>query len=209
MGVISIIDYGLNNLVSICRAVALFSDYKVISTRQAIESAEKVILPGVGAFGDGMAALESQGLTAAIREYATDGRPLLGICLGMQMLFESSDEFGFHKGLGLLKGRVEKIHGNSALELDLKVPHIAWSKLHIRDSSDKSILDGILGDASCYFVHSYSAVATNEDSLEATCQFGNQNLAASVRKGNIFGTQFHPEKSGQCGLTILKNYICM
>ena len=206
MGVVSIIDYGLNNIVSIARAVALFSDYKIVSTADEIEQSEKLILPGVGSFCDGMASLTNKNLVGAIREYASKGKPILGICLGMQMLFDNSDEFGFTEGLGVLSGCVRKIKPGTTNNKTLKVPHVSWSQLQIY-KGESSILNGFPVNGSCYFVHSFCASLDNKSNLVAACRFGDQELVALVNSGRVYGAQFHPEKSGRCGLIILKNFI--
>ena len=197
---IAIIDYGAGNLRSVRNAlVHLGADVLTLVTPEGLDRADKIVLPGVGAFGAGMAALRAAGFEEPLKEAVAAGVPLIGICLGMQYLFESSDEMGLHRGLGLLPGRVTRFPAAGP-----KVPHIGWNQLHIR--SDHPLLAGIADGAYAYFVHSYYVDAGNPDDVLATTDYGIE-YASVVARGNLFGIQPHPEKSQAVGLRILKNFV--
>jgi len=200
---IAVIDYGVGNLFSVEKAVAaLGADVKVTSDKEMIEQADKVILPGVGAFGDCMKNLEATGLIPTIKSLVADGRPMLGICVGLQILFDGSEESPGAKGLGLIHGMVKKINAPS-----LKIPHMGWNSLTIRESREpRDLFHGLQEHPYVYFVHSYHAVPDDPAVITATTEYGEQ-LTASVAVGNLQATQFHPEKSGDVGLSILKNFI--
>ena len=202
---IAILDYGVGNLFSLrCSLEKIGAAVKVTSDLAEIREADKLILPGVGAFGDAAKKLRDSGLDVLIKEQAALGKPLLGICLGMQLLFEKSYEYGEHEGLGLLKGTVVGMEGQ--LPAQLLIPHIGWNSLKITDSTCP--LFRTISDGDCvYFVHSYFAVDC-EESLAATTEYGLE-LTAAVAKQNIFGCQFHPEKSGEVGLKILRAFCEM
>ena len=196
---IAIIDYGVGNLFSLTSSLsAVGADVVVTSDKNVIESADKIILPGVGAFGDASKKLTESGLDKVVIKQANKGKPLLGVCLGMQMLFETSYEYGEHKGLGLLKGKVIPFD----LPKEYKIPHIGWNALHFVKNSP--ILKYIEPNDCVYFVHSYHAVGC-EDSLIATAKYCAE-VTALVGSGNVYGCQFHPEKSGEVGLKILKAF---
>ena len=198
---ITIIDYGVGNLFSLQSSFAAVGEKaEVVSDPASLSAAEKLILPGVGAFGDAMEKLSSSGMAEALLEEAKKGKPVLGICLGMQLLFEKSLEFGEHPGLGLLKGEVRPIR--EVIDPALKIPHIGWNGLHFV-KNDPLFRDVREGDA-VYFVHSFHAVGC-EDSLLATTEYS-APLTAAAAKDNIYGCQFHPEKSGRIGLSILKRF---
>ena len=200
---IAVIDYGVGNLFSVEKAVAaLGADVKVTSDKETIEAAEKIILPGVGAFGDCMKNLEATGLIPTIKSLVADGRPMLGICVGLQILFDGSEESQGAKGLGLIHGMVKKINAPG-----LKIPHMGWNSLTIRESREpRDLFHGLQEHPYVYFVHSYHAVPDDPAVITATTEYGEQ-LTASVAVGNLQATQFHPEKSGDVGLSILKNFI--
>ena len=200
---IAVIDYGVGNLFSVEKAVAaLGADVKVTSDKETIEAAEKIILPGVGAFGDCMKNLEATGLIPTIKSLVADGRPMLGICVGLQILFDGSEESPGAKGLGLIHGMVKKINAPG-----LKIPHMGWNSLTIRESREpRDLFHGLQEHPYVYFVHSYHAVPDAPAVITATTEYGEQ-LTASVAVGNLQATQFHPEKSGDVGLSILKNFI--
>ena len=202
---IAIIDYGVGNLYSLRSSFAhIGEDAVVTSDPAALKKADKLLLPGVGAFSDAIAKLRASGLDKIILEQVRGGKPILGICLGMQMLFEKSFEYGEYDGLGLLRGNVVSMRGR--IPNDLMIPHIGWNGLKIK-SSDCPLFSG-LSDGDCvYFVHSYYAEGC-DDSLAATTEYGIP-ITAAVAKGNVFGCQFHPEKSGDVGLTILRNFSKM
>ena len=195
---ITIIDYGMGNLYSVSNAVAAVGGEPVVTQdRDVIAAAEKIILPGVGAFGDCMANLQKSGLIPVIMDALHGGKPFLGICLGMQVLFEGSDEAPGVAGLGFFKGQVKY------LSTSCKIPHMGWNSLHIQNSG--RLFKGIPENTYVYFVHSYYLQAEEEEIVKATTQYSTC-IHASVEKGNVFACQFHPEKSSTVGLQILKNF---
>ncbi len=199
---IGIIDYGVGNLFSLRSSFEAIGEEVVISGEEGVlRTADKLILPGVGAFEDAAKKLRQNGLDRFVREQAALGKPLLGICLGMQMLFERSYEYGVHEGLGLLKGEVVPMEGK--IPAELKIPHIGWNKLEFVNRQSL-LLSGIREGDFVYFVHSYYASGC-EDSLAAVTDYG-MPITAMVEKGNIYGCQFHPEKSGNVGLAILRAF---
>ena len=202
---IAIIDYGVGNLFSLCSSLhSIGADAVVTPDPDTIRAADRIILPGVGAFADAAEKLRSTGLDQVLLEEAAKGKPVMGICLGMQMLFEESHEYGIHKGLGLIPGRVIPMAGY--IPAELKVPHIGWNPLIIK--GDKHPLLRYVEEGDCvYFVHSYFATDCNETVI-ATAEYGRE-LTAAVARGNIMGCQFHPEKSGKVGLSILKAFCEM
>ena len=198
---IGLIDYGGGNLFSLRSSFQKIGvEPTVTSDPAAIAAADKLILPGVGAFADAAAKLRQSGLDTLIRQQAAQGKPILGICLGMQLLFEKSYEYGEHEGLGLLKGSVVPMEG--VIPENLKIPHIGWNALHFQ--KDSRLLRYINENDCVYFVHSYFATQC-EDSVIATAEYGKE-LTAAVEKGNVMGCQFHPEKSGEVGLKILRAF---
>ena len=198
---IAIIDYGVGNLFSLCSSLKFIgADAKIVSDADEIRAADKLILPGVGAFADAAKKLRDSGLDKVIIEEAAKGKPLMGICLGMQLLFEKSLEYGEHEGLGLIKGSVVPMEGY--IPKSLKIPHIGWNKLIYKKKHE---LFKYLSDSDCvYFVHSYFASGCDDDII-ATAEYGKE-LCAAVAKDNVMGCQFHPEKSGQAGLNILRAF---
>ena len=197
----AIVDYGVGNLFSLKSSlIAIGADAVVTADPQLLRSADKIILPGVGAFADAAAKLRESGLDVLIKEQAQQGKPLLGICLGMQLLFEKSYEYGEHAGLGLLRGSIVPMQG--VIPSTLKIPHIGWNALHITRQSP--LLRHVSEGDCVYFVHSYFADGC-ADSVIATAEYG-APLTAAVQKGNIMGCQFHPEKSGSVGLSILRAF---
>jgi glutamine amidotransferase len=195
---VGIIDYGVGNLFSLRSSFAAIGVEAVISGDPAVlAKADRLVLPGVGAFGDAARKLRQNGLDEFVRQQAAAGKPLLGICLGMQLLFEKSYEYGIHTGLGLLQGQVVPMAGR--IPGTLKVPHMGWNALKLEKES-RLLEDG----AYVYFVHSYYAIHC-QSSLAATAEYGIP-ITAAVEQGNIFGCQFHPEKSGEAGLAILKRF---
>ena len=198
---IAIIDYGVGNLFSLQSSFRkIGADILVTSDPDQLRKADKLILPGVGAFADAARKLRESGLDRVVKEEAARGKPIMGICLGMQMLFEKSYEYGEHEGLGLLKGSVVPMAG--VIPAELKIPHIGWNALHIR--RENTLLRYVNQDDCVYFVHSFYATGC-EDSLIASAEYGAE-LTAAVEKGNIMGCQFHPEKSGEVGLAILRAF---
>ncbi len=198
---VAVIDYGVGNLFSLrCSLEKLGADVVVTGDRAVIESADRVILPGVGAFRDARRKLRDTGLDKVVCALAAQGKPMLGICLGMQLLFEKSYEFGEYDGLGLLRGSVRPLQG--VVPADYKIPQIGWNALRFRRES--SLFRHIKDGDYVYFVHSYYA-ADCADSLIADCDYG-VPVTAAVQKENVFGCQFHPEKSGDVGLAILRAF---
>ena len=198
---IAVINYGVGNLFSLCSSLERIGAEAVVTADpEVIAKADKLILPGVGAFADAAQKLRDSGLDTLIREQVEKGKEIMGICLGMQMLFEKSYEFGEHQGLGLLKGSVIPMEGS--IPKELKIPHIGWNALHFVKPSK---LMRYIKEGDCvYFVHSFYA-ADCEDSVIATAEYGKE-LTAAVQQGNVMGCQFHPEKSGQVGLQILRAF---
>lgn len=198
---IAIIDYDAGNLKSVEKALAFLGEDVIITRdKKQLLEAEKVILPGVGAFEDAMEKLKKYDLIDTIKEIVEKGTPFLGICLGLQLMFERSDESEHDvPGLGILKGEILKIPPKE----DLKIPHMGWNSLKIKKGA--KLFEGIVDDAYVYFVHSYYLKATDEEDVAATTQYCT-NIHASVERGNVFACQFHPEKSGEVGLQILKNF---
>lgn len=198
---VAIIDYDAGNIKSVEKAVNALG-YEAVVTRDhdIILHAEHVILPGVGAFGDAMEKLHSYGLVDVIKRVAADQTPFLGICLGLQLMFESSEEAPGVEGLGVLKGRILRIPDRE----DLKIPHIGWNSL--KYPNEGRLFAGIAEDSYVYFVHSYYLQAEEEEIVKATTEYG-ALIHASVEKGNVFACQFHPEKSSEVGMKILENFL--
>lgn len=194
---IAIIDYGMGNLHSVSKAVErLGHEYRVTADEQQIMLADKAILPGVGAFGDAMQYLDESGLRQTVLAYAKTKKPLLGICLGMQLLFTRSEEYGMHQGLNLLQGEVVRFQG------DYKVPHMGWNRLKF--ARESPLFDQV--DAGhVYFVHSYHVILKHAGDLLASTDYHGQ-VTAIVARDNIYGMQFHPEKSGVIGMKLLSNF---
>ncbi|MGL6015570.1 MAG: imidazole glycerol phosphate synthase subunit HisH [Selenomonadaceae bacterium] len=200
---IAIIDYGVGNLFSVEKAFAkLGAEVLVTDDAAVIERADKIVLPGVGAFGDCMENLTRSGLIPAIRQAIAAGKPLLGICVGLQILFEGSDESPGAAGLGVFSGQVKKI-----VAPGLKIPHMGWNSLRTEASTGViDLFDGLGQGAYVYFVHSYHAAPTDPDIITARSEYG-ESITAAVAKDNVQAVQFHPEKSGDVGLRLLKNFI--
>ncbi len=195
---IAIIDYGMGNLRSVEKALEKAgAEVSVTRDSDELRRADRIVLPGVGAFGDAMDNLRKRGLIDVIREEVAAGKLFLGICLGLDLLFEESDEHGLHQGLGLLPGRVELI------PTDLKIPQIGWNQVSIRKKS--RLLEGIPDGSSFYFVHSYAVVPEEESDILCTTEYG-CTFVSAVERGNITAFQFHPEKSSSLGLKILSNF---
>lgn len=198
---IAIIDYDAGNIKSVEKAVQALGEVPVVTRkREEILRADKVILPGVGAFGDAMKKIRSYGLEDVIHEIVDNKTPFLGICLGLQLLFERSEESVGERGLGILKGEIVRIPDGEGL----KVPHIGWNSLKF--PNEGRLFKGVKKDSYVYFVHSYYLRAEEKEIVKATTEYGTL-IHASVEKDQIFACQFHPEKSSEVGLTILKNFI--
>ncbi|MCD8366210.1 MAG: imidazole glycerol phosphate synthase subunit HisH [Clostridiales bacterium] len=200
---IAIIDYDAGNLRSVQKALAFLGEESVITRDpEKISGADRVILPGVGAFGDAMNTLKNLGLVPVIREVAQRQIPFLGICLGLQLLFESSEESPGAEGLGILKGRILRIPDQEGL----KIPHIGWNSLHLEHEG--RLFAGLPKNSYVYFVHSYYLQAEDEQIVKASTEYS-AHIHASVEQGNVFACQFHPEKSGAVGLQILRNFCSL
>ena len=211
MADVVIIDYGMGNILSVRRGLEhCGATVAVTDNPQEIRAAEKLVLPGVGSFADGMAELRDRGLVEAVAESAGAGTPLLGICLGMQMLLEESEEFGSSEGLGLLAGRVTSVPSTTPSGKSAKIPHIGWSPLQAPSGVcrwDGTILENVDPGDFVYFVHSYMADPADPDQRLADSDYGGIAITAVVESGNVFGCQFHPEKSGEVGLEILRAFL--
>jgi imidazole glycerol-phosphate synthase subunit HisH len=195
---ISIIDYGMGNLRSVQKALESIGEEAIItSDKEEIEKSEGIILPGVGAFPDAMKNLRSKGLDEALKYAVSQKKPVLGICLGMQLLFSQGEEVKLYNGLGFIEGKIKRLYG------DVKIPHMGWNNLKIEKKCE--ILEGIDEDSYVYFVHSFYAEMTNKEELNATTFYG-MDVPAIVSANNLFGVQFHPEKSGDVGIQMLKNF---
>lgn len=214
MAQVVIVDYGLGNIKSVQRGLEHANSQSVLSADpDAIVSADRLVLPGVGAFKNGMDGLKQAGVIDAIVAFVNSGKPLLGICLGMQMLLDSSEEHGNHQGLGLIPGSVVPIPKAIDCEggmRERKIPHIGWSALrHTTENNDwnNSILENQKEGEFFYFVHSYMAVPNSLNHLLAECDYEGLRIAAAIQKDNVTGLQFHPEKSGELGLKILELFV--
>lgn len=208
---IAVVDYGLGNLFSVKRAFEFCGANNAIITNnpEIILKSDLVVLPGVGAFAEGMLGIKQSGLDGVLREFANTGKPLLGICLGMQLLATLSQEFGENEGLGLIDGTVRAIPVLSILGEQMKVPFIGWSNLKApqKNNEGHGLLDSLDVDKSVYFVHSYQFIPRDRKNILAIYEYGGHEITAAVQKDNILGLQFHPEKSGEMGLKILKTFI--
>ena len=201
---IAIIDYGAGNIQSVYKALKFIgADCKVTSDKDEILNGDGALLPGVGSFGDAMDTMTKRGIKDTIIEYTKSGKPFLGICLGLQLLFPESEETPGVKGLDIFKGTITKIPNQNRT---LKIPHMGWNNISIKQKN--GIFKGIEGEPYVYFVHSFYLKAQDKDIVAATTQYGVE-IDAAVQKGNIIATQFHPEKSGEVGLKMLKNFVEM
>lgn len=200
---IAIIDYGAGNLQSVKKAFDFIGTESVITDNpKVINACDKILLPGVGSFGDAMNSMREKNLIETVKENALSGKPFLGICLGLQLLFEGSEESPGVSGLGIFKGKIKKIPN----DMGLKIPHIGWNSLDIRQND--TIFKEVKQNSYVYFVHSYYLKADDENDVAAVTNYG-MDFHSAVGKDNIFATQFHPEKSGEVGLQILKNFANM
>lgn len=211
---VTIVDYGLGNLFSVERAIEHCGGRPIISgSPDAIENANTLILPGVGAFSDGMKQLQDLGLDRAIINYAATGKHLLGICLGMQLLATESEEFGLHKGLDLIPGVVRRLPDSTTEGMPIRIPHVGWETITSPDTPQARIewQQGLFADipieTSVYFTHSYCIQPANHQHTIACCRFGEHEITIAVRNGNVTGVQFHPERSANWGLHIIRNFI--
>lgn len=208
-----VVDYGMGNLLSVSRALEHCGAMVIISSNPAqIASAEYLILPGVGAFADGMSELKQRGLIEPIKSFIDSGRPFLGICLGMQLMFDVSEEFGECAGLGIIAGKVISIPDTTDDGRPHKIPHIGWNRLfksHESRNWENTICAGIPEGAFVYFIHSYTAVPESDDVRLADSFYNGRRISAIVRSGNTYGCQFHPEKSGKVGLGIISRFLLL
>lgn len=208
---VTIIDYGMGNLFSVWRAFEHCGAEVVLTSEpDKITAADYLVLPGVGAFADGMAELRERGLIEPIRAYAATGKPFLGICLGMQMMMDRSEEFGSFEGLGLIEGSVELFDAIDEDGSRLKLPHIGWSGLQPAEESpawEGTIMKNITPGITTYFVHSYTARPRNPEHVLAVSRYGVNDVTAAIMRGNLYGTQFHPERSGPAGLEIIRGFL--
>lgn len=210
---VTVIDYGIGNLLSVCRAFEYCgADVTLTGEPASIAQAERLVLPGVGAFGKGMEGLLSRDLIEPIQRFCRAERPFLGICLGMQMMLDSSEEFGLHQGLGLIPGQVVAIPAFNACGQPHKVPSVGWKEL-VRPEGGPAwsgtILAGLEPNSATYFVHSFTARPANAKNCLASYEYGGLSITAVVAAGLLFGCQFHPEKSGEVGLRILRNFLAI
>lgn len=209
---VTIIDYGMGNVLSVRRALEHCGAETVLTDRpETVAGAERLVLPGVGAFGDCMNALETRGLVEPIRNFAASGRPFLGICVGMQILLDAGEEFGGHPGLGFISGRVVQIEQATVNGVPRKIPHIGWAPIRPpRTNSSawsRSPLASTRHDTPFYFVHSFTARTESSDDCAAVADYEGVEVTAVISRDNITGTQFHPEKSGPAGLALLKRFV--
>ena len=207
-----VVDYGMGNLYSVCRALEHVGAEAVLTEDpRAVLDADRVVLPGVGAFRDGMDELARRGLDSALREYGASNRAMLGICLGMQMLFETSEEFGQHRGLAIIPGHVRAIPATGADGKAHKIPHVGWSAVFPPPCAQWSgtLLEGTPEGTEFYFVHSYTAVPETQEFRLGDADYDGCTVSAAVRRRNVYGLQFHPEKSGPAGLKLLERFVSM
>lgn len=208
---VAVVDYGASNILNVCRALEhCGGEVQLVRGPEDLERAERVVLPGVGAFRACMNELDRLRLVEPLRKIAASGAPFLGICLGMQVMFDASEEFGEHAGLGLIAGRVVPVPRVAIDGQRLKVPHIGWPRLEFpahRPPGTRSVLEGVGEVGSVYFVHGYHAFPKEAEALLATAQHGGHAITAAVQVANLVGCQFHPERSGEVGLTILRRFL--
>ncbi len=206
---VAIVDYGVGNIYSVRRAIEhCGGQVDVVSTSEQVASHDRIVLPGVGAFSSGMQELTGRGLDRAIVDHAAARKPLLGICLGMQMLVDESHEFGRHKGLGLVGGSVEPVSVIGADGNPHKIPHVGWERVTATDQgSESKLLRGMGAGSYFYFVHSYSVHLSDPQHCIAQASYDGVPIVAALQAGSVFGCQFHPEKSGEVGLSLVANFL--
>jgi len=211
MSSVVVVDYGMGNLKSVQRGLEKVGANVIVSSQsEEIVTADRLLLPGVGGFKDGMAELTKQGVIDAIHAFVNSGKPLLGICLGMQMFLDSSEEHGEHVGLGLIPGHVKAMPRFENEQLQRKIPHIGWTNLIAHDGYadwSNTCLSQILATDYFYFVHSFIAKPSNNEHYLAVSNYEGLEVTAAINKDNVTGLQFHPEKSGEAGLKVLKSFI--
>jgi imidazole glycerol-phosphate synthase subunit HisH len=208
---VTVLDYGIGNLLNVCRALEhCGATVKLVHHASAHDvDADRMVLPGVGAFGDGMAEMRARGLDDLVKRFAQTERPFLGVCVGMQMLFDSSEEMGVHQGLGLMRGQVRAVPLKGADGQVHRIPHIGWRSLHARRPWTGTALADVKPDERVYFVHSYAAVPDDESVRLADVDYDGVRLCAAVGRNNLYGCQFHPERSAAVGLGILKRFLSL
>tara|TARA_B100000795_G_C22803733_1_gene443453 strand:+ start:506 stop:1144 length:639 start_codon:yes stop_codon:yes gene_type:complete len=211
---IIIVDYGIGNVFSVERSLEHCGakNVKLSSDPDEIYNADRIILPGVGAFQDGIKGLKDRGLIEPLQNAVTQGKPLLGICLGMQMLVSSSKEFGHHSGLDFIPGKVVPIIESQKSKVStLKIPYIGWAKLDIelKQEATKSVFNGIKKNSYVYLVHSFHVQTDNQNDMNGTYNYDAIKVTAAIQKDNVIGLQFHPEKSGEVGLNVIKNFLLL
>jgi glutamine amidotransferase len=210
---VTVVEYGMGNLLSVCRGLEhCGATATVTSDHSTILSSPRVVLPGVGAFAGGMAELRNRGLDKVLQEVSAQGSLLLGICLGMQMLLDESDEFGTTKGLGIIPGRVVPIPSTANDGHYQKIPHIGWNNLVLSEGLENwegGLMQEVSPGEAVYFVHSFMAVPNNPDHRIANCLYGEIPVTATIGRDNIYGCQFHPEKSGEVGLKVLRRFLSL
>ncbi len=208
---VTVLDYGIGNLLNVCRALEAMGATVTLASRAhpGLEDASRMVLPGVGAFGDGMAEMKQRGLDDVVKRFAQTQRPFLGICVGMQMLFEVGEEMGEHEGLGLLGGRVVAVPAAGLDGQPHRIPHIGWRGLRAARPWDGSILQDLQPGMRVYFVHSYAARPTDRVTTLAETDYDGVPICAAVQKDNLLGCQFHPERSAAGGLRMLRRFLAL
>jgi len=207
---VTLVDYGIGNLFSVRRAFETQgATVKVTQNPEEVYNAEALVFPGVGAFKQGIDALNARGLFGAVREYCTRGRPFFGLCVGMQIMFTEGHEFETSQGLGLIKGTVDRIPSKDTDNRDLKVPHIGWNQLKANRSWQGTCLNDTPENSFVYFVHSFAAYPDNPDDVLAYTEYGGNKITAVVARDHLMGCQFHPERSGAVGLRLISTFLEM
>jgi glutamine amidotransferase len=208
---VTVIDYGIGNLLNVLRALEhCGASIRVVDRASPdVGRADRLVLPGVGAFGDGMAELRARGLDDVVRRHAQGGRPFLGICVGLQMMFDTGEEMGEHQGLGLLPGRVKAVPLTDTAGTPHRIPHIGWRPLLPAAQWDGTILAGVEPGERAYFVHSFVAVPDDPAARLAEVDYGGHRLCAAVHRDNLSGCQFHPERSAHAGLAMLQRFLAL
>lgn len=205
-GRLVLLDYGIGNIHSVAKALrAAGGEPELTADPSVVKHADRLVVPGVGAFADCVGSLRSRGMDAPIVEFIKSGKPFLGICVGMQMLFEESFEFGTHRGLGVIEGSVDRLKEAAGV----KIPHIGWNGIQSSRDWSGTLLEGCTPGDKLYFVHSFAVTPTKESDRLADALYGPNRICAAIQKDNVMGTQFHPEKSGDLGLKILRRFVTL
>ena len=208
---VTVLDYGIGNLLNVVRALTHAGATVRVTDKATLQDAQssRMVLPGVGAFGDGMAELKARGFDDLVKRFADTGRPFLGICVGMQVLLDASKEMGEHAGLGLIPGRVLPVPALGADDRSHRIPHIGWRSLQADQPWENGLLAGVQPGERVYFVHSFAAVPEDASLRLATVDYDGVPICAAVRRGNVYGCQFHPERSAGVGLSMLRNFLTL